>query len=415
MNPTDGSKSIDQTIEQYTGSYNSVIFPETYAQMINTLQELVAYFNAHFQFYGRKIVLQAFNGQEDTAGDNQGNVNADSLNVADTIKAFGELNGTSQEYQDALAAQHVTSFGANYLNEQHYQANSPYEWTYAPDCTELAQEVGEVAAKDLVGHPVTWAGTGVTDGSKRSFAVVYPDNAVYQPCGQVISSALSAAAQPASAVISYPLGTDQSSTAQGITQQLINDKISTVLCLCDAVTDLLLSGDLNNQAYQPEWFNAAVSGEETDDIAQVMQQNTWSHVAELTSEVALAGKYGSTIGYFAAKSQDPNGALIVNEVDILYQRLYQLALGIQLAGPNLTPQTFAQGLWSWKGGDGGYGPQSYAYNGTQYYSPIHQFEVQWYDPSMNSAYDGQKGTWVTNGSWYSAAPSPLPVFPNGPQ
>ncbi len=64
---------------------------------------------------------------------------------------------------------------------------------------------------------------------------------------------------------------------------------------------------------------------------------------------SLAGKYGTTIGYLAAKSEDPSGALIVNEVDVLYQRLYQLAIGIQEAGPDLTPQTFAQGMWNYPG------------------------------------------------------------------
>ena len=107
--------------------------------------------------------------------------------------------------------------------------------------------------------------------------------------------------------------------------------------------------------------------------------------------------------------------LIVNEVDVLYQRLYQLALGIQLAGPDLTPQTFAQGMWSYQGGDGGYGPQDYVYNGTKYFSATHQYKIQWYDPSEVSQSDGAQGTWIGNGTWYSTPPDPLPVFPNGPQ
>jgi len=418
MNPTDGSKSIDQNVEAYTGAYNSVIFPETYAQMINTLQELVAYFNAHFQFYGRKIVLQVYNGQEDGAGDNQSNVNADALNVADTIKAFGEMNATSEAYVEALTAQRVVSFDGNYLSQQFYQSQSPYAWSYTPDCTELGQEVGAVAAKELVGHDTQWAGTGVGNGKPRVFAVVAPDEQIYQQCAAYITQDLTAAGHPPAANIAYSAdAAEATATTQSITQQLKNDNITTILCLCDPVMQLLVSGDLNNAGYQPEWFNAAAGGEDTDDIAQIMNQTTWSHAAEITNEVTFAGKYGTTIGYAAAKSENPSGALIVNEVDILYQRLYQLAIGIQEAGPDLTPQTFAQGMWNYPGGDGPYGPVTYNVNGTRYYTPTHQFEFSWYDPNQTSDYDGEQGTWETGSTWFTSStiPAQPPLFPNGPQ
>jgi hypothetical protein len=416
MNPTDGSVSIDQEIESVTGSYNSVIFPETYQDVLNTLQELVTYFNKHFQFYGRQIVLKVFNGQEDSGGDSAGTVQADALNVADTIKPFAELNATSVAYVNALTAQHVMNFSSVYANEALYQANAPYSWSAAPDCTEVAQDVGAVAAKDLVGQSTTWAGAGVTNGQPRKFAVVYDDTPVLQSCAGAITGALSAAGQPATTTVAYSTNASvATATAQSTVQQLINDKITTVLCMCDPVGELLFAEDMQNDHYNPEWVEGGVAGEETDDIAQEMPQSVWSHTAVVTSEETLAGKYGSTIGYFAAKSQDPSGSLIVNEVDILYQRLYQLALGIELAGPNLTPQSFAQGMWNYKGGDGGYGPQTYVFGGTKYFSPIHQYKIQWYDPSTVSQSDGAQGTWVTNNTWYSTPPNPLPVFPNGPQ
>jgi hypothetical protein len=416
MNPTDGSQSVDQSIESVTGSYNSVIFPETYAQMINTLQELVTYFNKHFQFYGRQIVLKVFNGQEDGAGDNQGNVQADALDVADTIGAFAEMNGTSLAYVDALTAQHVMNFSGVYGDEPTYVTNAPYSWSFSPNCTEIGQDVGALAAKDLVGQPTSYGGTGVPNGEPRKFAVVYDDLPYLTSCAQDITSAVTAAGQAPTTVIGYSTNVNvATATAQSTVQQLINDKVTTVLCMCDPVGELLFADDMQNDHYEPEWLVGGVVGEETDDIAQEMPQAVWAHVALATSEEALAGKYGSTIGYFAAKSEDPNGALIVNEVDVLYQRLYQLAVGIQMAGPDLTPQSFAQGMWTYQGGNGGYGPQDYVANGTKFFNTTHQYKIQWYNPSIVSQSDGAQGTWVSNGTWYSTPPDPLPIFPNGPQ
>jgi hypothetical protein len=53
-----------------------------------------------------------------------------------------------------------------------------------------------------------------------------------------------------------------------------------------------------------------------------------------------------------------------------------------------------------------------------YYTPIHQFRYQWWDPQLISSYDGAKGAWVIDPTWYKVGdiPSgPPPVFPNGPQ
>ena len=56
--------------------------------------------------------------------------------------------------------------------------------------------------------------------------------------------------------------------------------------------------------------------------------------------------YGASLGYFAAKSVDP-GHPPAHLVDLLYADVYILALGIQLAGPDLTPATFERGLASY--------------------------------------------------------------------
>jgi hypothetical protein len=308
------------------------------------------------------------------------------------------------------------NFSGVYGDEPTYVANAPYSWSFAPDCTELGQEVGSIAAKDLVGQPTSYGGTGVPNGETRKFAVVYDDLPYLTSCANDVSSAIAAAGQPATTTIAYSTNVNvATATAQSTVQQLINDKITTVLCVCDPVGELLFADDMQNDHYQPEWLIPGVVGEETDDIAQEMPQAIWAHVAMATSEESLAGRYGSTIGYFAAKSEDPSGALIVNEVDVLYQRLYQIALGIELAGPDLTPQTFAQGMWSYQGGDGGYGPQDYVYNGTRYFSATHPYKIQWYNPSVVSQADGAQGAWISNGTWYTTPPDPLPIFPNGPQ
>jgi hypothetical protein len=72
-------------------------------------------------------------------------------------------------------------------------------------------------------------------------------------------------------------------------------------------------------------------------------------------------------------------------------------------------------MYSYKGASGPYGPQDYVYNGQHEFNPTQPYRIQWYDPAKLSASDGAQGTWISTNKYYSAPPSPLPIFPNGPQ
>src|SRR5581483_10932816 len=94
-----------------------------------------------------------------------------------------------------------------------------------------------------------------------------------------------------------------------------------------------------------------------DLLAQLFDQSSWAHAAGETNN-GSAPPYGDSLGYFAAKSVDPSPAPAL-EVDVIYEYLYMLALEIQLAGPDLTPQTFEKGLFGYPGGNGEFGPWSF--------------------------------------------------------
>lgn len=415
-NPSDGSKSQNEVIAQAIGGYNAAIQPESYEQMLGTLQNLVTYFNQNFQFYGRKLVLKVVNGQQNALGTNQSQVNADALKVAGSVKAFAEMNTGNLGYATALTQQRVINFGNLYASDQFYRANAPYSWTYGADCTQMANDLAALALKGLAGRPAKWAGAGVAKSGARRFAVIAPDLPSYQQCAGTLVGALKRGGTTPATVIAYPFEASRaSSIAQNMTQRIINDRATSLLCLCDPLSQLLISGNLANSNYLPEFFDAGIAGLETDVFGQQMNQKAWAHAVTLTSQMAVAGKYGSTFGYFAAKSVDPK-AFVVNEVDVLYLRLYQIALGVQLAGPNLTPATFAQGLASYRGGQGPYGPMKWSDGGKTYYSAAHQFRLQWWDPSSTSSYDGKRGTWQVLPTWYRASSLPKgepALFPGG--
>lgn len=418
---TDDVSSTDAAIQQLAGKYNKAEFSDTDADIERTLGDLVTYFNAHFQFYGRKIVLHEYQGQGSLATEitngGQANANADGLTVANSVKAFADISALTQPYAEALSNNGVVNIGSPYMSQQWYQQHAPYAYSFFPNCTDLGDEGGQVIVKQMLNQKVTWAGTGVADGQTRRWAVLAPDNPVYQSCASQVTQAMDRAGHPPVANLTYTLDLSQlSQEASSIEQQIVNDKITTVACGCDPITLIYLTGDLDNSNYEPEFANIGAAFTDEDLLAQLMDQSSWAHAAGETNNGTIP-PYGGSLGYFAAKSVDPSHAP-ARTVDTLYEDLYILALGIQGAGPDLTPQNFEKGLWSYRGGNGEYGPWSFTDNGTGTWTPQHQFRYEWWNPNATSSFNGEKGSWVVGTQWYgvSDVPSgPPPVFPNGPQ
>lgn len=419
--PADGNTSADAAIQQIAGKYNSARFSDTTADIERTLTDLVAYFNQHFQFYGRKMVLKQFNGQgtltSEITGGGQAGANADALTASGSIGAFADVSALTQPYSQALSTDHVVNIGAPYMSQQYFQDNAPYAWSFFPNCTDLAEEGAQISVKQLIGQNVSYAGSGVADGQQRRIATLAPDNPVYQQCVDVVTQALRDSGHPAVANLSYTLDLSQlSQEAASIEQQIVNDKVTTVLCGCDPITLIYLTGDLDNAHYQPEWGNIGAAFTDQDLIAQLFDQAAWAHAAGVTNN-ADTPPYGSSLGYFAAKSVDPNNPP-AQLVDVIYEDLYILALGIQMAGPDLTPANFAKGLFNYAGGTGQYGPWSFNVNGHAQYTPQHEFRYEWWDPNATSKFDGEQGAWQVGSTFYPSdrpPPGPAPVFPNGPQ
>jgi hypothetical protein len=395
--PADNVSSDTAAVQQLAGKYNQAQFSDTPADVERTLQDLVTYFNTRFQFYGRKIVLRQFNGQGTLSAEltdgGQSQADADALTVGQQIKAFADVSALSQPYSAALSAQHVVNIGSPYMSLQFYQQNAPYAWSFFPNCTTGVQGGAVGINREIAGYPVSWGGTGVKNGQPRRIAIIAPDNSIYQACVKVILDAMAQAGHPAAANLSYTFDLSElSQEAASMEQQIVNDKITTVIAAMDPITLIYFTGDLDNANYIPEVFNSGAAFTDDDVVAQLFDQTSWAHAVGATFN-GSPPPYGSSIPYFAVKSVDP-GNEPAHVVDVLYEDLYILALGIQLAGPDLTAATFQQGLFGYKGGNGEYGPWSFFQNGRGIWTPQYEYRDEWWNPNAVSPYDGEKGSWI---------------------
>ena len=411
---TSDSESFQQTLASLGGA-NIV---DTTADIERTISALATYFDNHFQFYGRKLNIEYFNGQgsitNELLGSGQQQADADAVTSAQQLHAFAELNGASEPYGVALSGQHVVNFGVPYLSASFMGNYAPYMWSLDTESNDVVSATQELYLKSMAGGPATYAG-GSLKGQPRKVAIIAPSDPWYQTAAQSAVQEAAAAGHPVADNIQYQLNLSTlSSQAATVISQLQNDGITTVFCGCDPVFPVYLTSRAAEQGYQPEWIVAGVALTDQDIVGQLFQQSQWSHAFGVSFNGPTLPKQ-QTFGYAAYKQVSPSTEP-ANAVDIIYAQMYEMALGIQMAGPNLTPQSFENGMRAYPGSQAGAPNALYGTWGFPdgHFTPQEDWTFIYWNPSMTSPYNDKTGAYVfsktrTKIGSYGGGPLPLPT------
>ena len=411
---TSDSESFQQTLASLGGA-NIV---DTTADIERTISALATYFNNHFQFYGRKLNIEYFNGQgsitNELLGSGQQQADADAVTAAQQMHAFAELNGASEPYGVALSQQHVVNFGVPYLGADFMGQYQPYMWSLDTESNDVVAATSELGIKSLKGGNADYAG-GSLKGKPRKVAIIAPSNPWYQTAAQSAVQQDNAAGFPVTDNIQYQLNlATLSSQAATVISQLQNDGVTTVFCGCDPVFPVYLTSRAAEQGYTPEWVVAGVALTDADIVGQLFQQSEWSHAFGVSYNGVTLPKQ-QTFGYAAYKQVSPSTEP-ANAVDIIYAQMYEMAIGLQMAGPNLTPQSFEAGMRAYPGSQAGapnalYGTWGFP-NG--HFTPQEDWTFIYWNPTQISPYNDKQGAYVfsktrTKIGQYAGGPLPLPA------
>jgi hypothetical protein len=361
------------TVRRLEGPSAAEIFADISGQSVNdspsayedTVLALAEYFSSRFQFYGRKLDIRFFrgegNGATELLGGGKEKALADAVRAAQEHGAFADISGITMPYADALARNGVVNFGAPYPSSKWFEDRRPYSWSLFPDGTNVVYSSAAATIGRLSGSPnADYAGPSM-QGKPRVYAVVAPENAEYQESVNKYLDLLGAAGIQVRLNMKYKL--DISS--------------------------------MPNQA------------------SNIIAQLKWSHAFGIAYN-AESEPLGRSFPYAAYKSVRPNDEPAFGVEEIYYQ-MYLLAIGVQMAGPNLTPQTLEAGMFQYPDSLGprgrwGFGPGDY--------TPTDDFREIWWDPDRISAQNNKAGAWVQlgGGARYTAetAPrGPAPFFEEG--
>lgn len=321
---------------------------------------LEGFFNSRFEFYGRHLTLHRYEplgGSGDGDATDPSQMQADARQVAETIDPFAVIAypGRRNEYifYDELARLKILSVGSrpNPVGESHFERWSPYQWSYIPGLEPISQNLGHLVCGSLEGRDAQYAGPGVA-GKPRSFGIISSVAADgSKPDLKDLRDALGKCgvqAQEEEIRDEFP---PPQQTAQQIMIRFQTSDVTSIICMCHAYPLQYLQPAASGQGYYPEWIISTYQYNDEDIGASIRPRDqanntfgitSWNKALptrELWSYQAILEANPGFGGFFAG---DPEAQAFDR---YFYKPLLQLASGIQLAGPELTPESFEGGLF----------------------------------------------------------------------
>lgn len=355
--------------------------------MAQTAEKIVDAYNAMYNLYGRKVKLVRFqgsgNGTDPTAA------RSDAIKVATGLKVFASIGGPSQTsaYADELAKRGVLCIGCGgALPDSTYQKNAPFMWDFTPTPEQFVRSVFDFGIANLWGRPARFAGDPAMRNEKRVIGIVHYDQSppVFTGVEKETLAHYRKLGYEPKATLTYLLDLDTINTqAQTIIAKLKGDGVTTAVFLGDPLMLKALTDEATKQDYRPEWTITGTVFTDTTAAARLFDASQWAHAYGISTKGArvkpeLTDSWTLYKWYYGT---DPTATKSQGFIGPQFQILYT---GLQMAGPDLDPYTFAGGMFSYPPTGGGVlNPRiSFGFHGqfpNADYVGVDDFTVVWWD------------------------------------
>ena len=420
------------TSKGVTGDAITVALPQQFFEDLAPPQHMAAFFNARYEFYGRSLNLVPFTttGCVETQPD-PAKMRNDAVLVDEQIVPFASLayagcNGADHHYYDALAERGIVSVVDGNTTkgvERTYARRSPYQWNVMPGVDTILAQTAQFVCASLAGRPPRHAGAREAQAAERRFGVITTraTDGTAPDLAPLLDGLTACGVSPV-------VKQDDTTTAparEGVNTmvQMQDAGVTSVLCLCRAndVNGVYMPA-ASAQGYQPEWVQSSFINTDLDNTygggKAPADQST--HVIGITLRNKLLPRQDMP-WYWAVKEIAPSyepPAGVYYAAHSRYVQLLLLASGIQLAGPELTPESFARGLHAARFPNPGAGGAPYFQARVGFAGPRHTMSSDaamfWFDPQRPGTIDPSvpgaicyvdRGRRYALGSWPTGDPA----------
>lgn len=418
---------------------------DTNAQVADTYRGYVELWQATYQTYGRRVEVEFVEGSGNAADEVA--ARADAAKIV-AKKPFAVLGGPAltSAFVDELAANQVVSIGgAGGGTPDWYEARAPYAWTIGASASQGYAFGAEYVGKKLAGRPAEFAGDPALQRRERTFGLLYIEaNENSRTLADGFEQTLKDDyGVTLAAKVGYTLDPARlQEQADSAIARLKEAGVTSVVFAGDPVAPATFTRQATAQNWFPEWVLSFTTLADTTAFARSYDQKQWAHafgISALAARVRPEQSAAYSLWRWFKGSVPP----AKDTAPVIYPNVSVLFAGIQAAGPDLTPDSFAKGLFSTRLNTGSVTNSSVSYGRRGFwpytdYNGIDDATEIWWDPAATGPDEIRKegtGMWryvdggkrYTAGSWprsdtkafdpdgavalYDEPPEPVPDYP----
>jgi len=309
-------------------------------------EKIVEAYDALFETYGRTVRLVEVAGSG--PADDDAAARADAIKIADDIGAFAVVGGPAQTnaFAEELSARGVICLCATGQPQELYESLEPYAWGATLASTQGYIHRADYVSHRLAGHNAEFAGDPAYQDRERSFAIVYYETADGSrgPGVDFFEDRLADQGVELADRIPYILDLSQApEDASTIIARLKDKDVTSVIFAGDGFFPIYLTQAATQQDYHPEWIITGSTGTDITALARRYDQDQWRHAFGISYLLArvdpdVVDEQGNLVSWYLGENLED------------YPNIFdfgRLFTGIHLAGPELTPENFRDGLFAY--------------------------------------------------------------------
>jgi hypothetical protein len=328
---------------------------------VETAAETVAGFadlyNRLYETYGRKVEVETYIGTG--AGDDREAARADAIAIAekDPFIVVGGPQQSTTIFSAELASRGIVCAGtcATAIPQSLVDEYAPYIWQTGPTPDQAAALASEMIAKLAGPGKAELAGDDETRAKDRVYGLLHYDNpdGDYEAVTEAYVDQLADNGIDLATDVEFTLDLARAQeNARTNIARLKDAGVTTVIYTGDPLTPASLTAEATAQDYHPEWILGSSVLMDTSLFARQTDMEQWKD----GFGISLIGARGAqeTNGAFRIWDWAYGGLPPNNTANVLNGGLLLTVFpGIHLAGPELTPETFRDGLFRYPPSGGG--------------------------------------------------------------
>ena len=371
------------------------------------VQATIDWMQKTYEFYGRKITWKHTIGDCTLTPPDPAKSRQAAAEVAKEQPAFVVHYAGGSTTHDVWAQNGIVSLGGPTQANQFFAGRRPFRWDVFPNGTETADWIAEYACKKLAGKNASNAGQLIHPSiggrnTPRKFGVLTFDNGTGEtrPNGERAKALIEKCTGQKVPLLFYESDINRAEEQTRATvAKLVEEKVTTLICMCDPIAPVFLTNGLTRNNYFPEHMLSGAYLTDYDVLGRLYDPAQWAHAfgpSQLANPVPFEQSDAAKIWRASGRSGKPCASC-----NLITGYMTMIGSMIHNAGPNLNPLTIEKALvgnrstvggWEASGGN----PSQYLIKfGPEDYNAISDFREVYWDAAARSGIDGKNGAYVS--------------------